>query len=115
MIAFVIIDFISIPQGNAGGHIAHLGGVLYGVLSQFFYRNYSQKNRFRKNINDSKKKKKYASSYEYAQRPMTDEEFNVRKVKEQKKIDEILDKISKNGYNALTKEEKDFLFNYSKK
>jgi len=33
----------------------------------------------------------------------------------QRKIDEILDKISKSGYETLTKEEKDFLFSIGKK
>jgi len=32
----------------------------------------------------------------------------------QKKIDEILDKINKSGYDSLTKEEKDFLFKAGK-
>ena len=31
-IAFVIIDLLSIPASNAGGHIAHLGGALFGYL-----------------------------------------------------------------------------------
>jgi hypothetical protein len=35
-------------------------------------------------------------------------------VEKQKKIDRILDKISKSGYESLSKEEKDFLFNASK-
>ena len=30
-IASVFIDIISIPKGNAGGHIAHLGGALIGM------------------------------------------------------------------------------------
>ena len=34
---------------------------------------------------------------------------------EQQRVDEILDKIARSGYDSLTKEEKDFLFNYSKK
>ena len=28
----VVLDILSIPSGNAGGHIAHLGGALYGYL-----------------------------------------------------------------------------------
>jgi hypothetical protein len=32
----------------------------------------------------------------------------------QKKIDAILDKISKSGYDSLTKEEKDYLFRAGK-
>ena len=34
---------------------------------------------------------------------------------DQEKVDEILDKIARSGYDSLTKDEKDFLFNYSKK
>jgi hypothetical protein len=39
-------------------------------------------------------------------------EFN--KFNNQKKIDVILDKISKSGYESLTKEEKEFLFKAGK-
>ena len=43
---------------------------------------------------------------------MSDEEYNRRKVMEQKRIDAILDKISKSGYENLTREEKEILFKY---
>ncbi|MDL2326846.1 rhomboid family intramembrane serine protease [Bacteroidales bacterium OttesenSCG-928-A14] len=119
MIFFVILDVLSIQSiqdGNAGGHIAHLGGVLYGCLSQYAYRSKSS-TRKKVDFKAKKKKEKYASSapHDAHWRPMTDEEYNTQKVQEQQKIDQILDKISKNGYDALSKEEKDFLFNYSKK
>lgn len=48
-------------------------------------------------------------------KPLTDEEYNKRKVLKQKKIDSILDKISRSGYDSLTKEEKELLFSNSKK
>ena len=41
---------------------------------------------------------------------MTDEEYNSQRAEKQKKIDEILDKIAKKGYDSLSKEEKEFLF-----
>ena len=44
----------------------------------------------------------------------TDEEYNVDKKKRQEIIDLILDKISKSGYDSLTKAEKEFLFDQSK-
>jgi hypothetical protein len=47
-------------------------------------------------------------------RPLSDEDFNSSKAARQKRIDDILDKISKGGYESLTKEEKDFLIRYSK-
>jgi hypothetical protein len=44
----------------------------------------------------------------------TDYDFNAEKKARQEKTDAILDKISKSGYESLTKAEKDFLFNQSK-
>lgn len=109
-IFFFIIDFISIPNGNAGGHIAHIGGALYGALSVLFYVKFGLKfPNFKKN---EKKKVKYATAtnYSYHEKPLSDEEYNARKVQNQKRIDIILDKISQNGYESLSKEEKEFLF-----
>ena len=43
----------------------------------------------------------------------TDWDYNARKQKEQEEIDRILDKIRKSGYDSLTKEEKQRLFDQS--
>jgi hypothetical protein len=45
---------------------------------------------------------------------LTDDEFRANKKERQEKLDAILDKISKKGYDALSKDEKDFLFQQSK-
>ena len=45
----------------------------------------------------------------------TDEDYNYEKKVQQQQMDEILDKISKSGYESLTKEEKDLLFRISNK
>lgn len=58
-----------------------------------------------------KEKNRHKTTYSKGQ---SDEEFNERKLSKQKQIDAILDKISKRGYESLTKEEKEFLFNSSK-
>jgi hypothetical protein len=42
-------------------------------------------------------------------------EYNKIKAQHQAKINSILDKISKGGYDSLTKEEKEALFNESQK
>lgn len=47
-----------------------------------------------------------------SRRPLNDEQFNELKSKKQKKMDDILDKISKNGYDNLSNHEKNFLNNY---
>jgi hypothetical protein len=43
-------------------------------------------------------------------RQETDEEYNQRQRQNQEEIDAILDKIRKSGYDSLTKEEKQKLF-----
>ena len=49
----------------------------------------------------------------HSERPVTDDQFNEAKARKEKRLDAILDKISKHGYDNLTKEEKDFLFRQS--
>lgn len=112
---FIAIDLMSIPKGNAGGHIAHIGGVLLGLLYILFYKLYTKysDDTFFSTATPKRKKKYYVS--QESGRPISDEDFNERKVAEQQRIDAILDKISASGYASLTEEEKDFLFHYSNK
>ena len=48
-------------------------------------------------------------------RKISDEEYNYNKKMEQDTIDKILDKISKSGYDSLSKTEKEILFKASGK
>lgn len=112
---FVLMDLLSIPASNAGGHIAHLGGALFGFLYVWcgkkgtfdFLR--QRHDRPKKNLRFTRESKKKASQH---QRPVSDEEYNKRRHDDQKRVDAILDKISRSGYESLSKEEKAFLFNY---
>lgn len=45
----------------------------------------------------------------------TDREYNLRRRKEQERIDEILDKVRRSGYASLTEEEKKDLFNHTRR
>jgi membrane associated rhomboid family serine protease len=92
-------------------HFAHLGGMLFGF---FLILHWNKGNRFFKFKMPSFKKKrnhKYtiSSNYQYA-RPLSDEDYNYQKKQKEEKTNHILDKISKDGYESLSKEEKDFLF-----
>lgn len=112
-VAFVIIDIVSIPKGNAGGHISHIGGFLFGLIYiAIMSKKFNSKWIFKRK--EKEKRTKYYVSEESG-RPLSDEEYNARKHAEKLRIDAILDKISQYGYDALSKEEKDFLFHYSKK
>jgi hypothetical protein len=118
---FLISDLISLGTNDGVAHFAHLGGAIFGALS---IRNIASKNNIMvvlQNWGDtivnsisslfksSPKKPKRSNP-----RMKTDEEYNLEKKSKQEKIDQILDKISKSGYESLTRQEKDFLFNQSK-
>ena len=111
-IALVLIDIIQIPSGNAGGNLAHLGGSLFG----FIYANQLKKG------NDIGLffEKFLFSFYNFFKKPVRlktvhkNKITNQTSIDKQKRVDDILDKISNSGYDSLSKEEKDFLFKIGK-
>jgi membrane associated rhomboid family serine protease len=120
-IALFVIDFFMIRSSNSGGHIAHIGGALWGFAFAYYYRRGKDIGKMfhidlKKFVKPFMKEKKKPFKNVYSnERPMTDEEYNKARAQQEKKIDEILDKISKSGYESLTTEEKDMLFNSSNK
>ena len=115
-IASVFIDIMSIPNGNAGGHIAHLGGAISGI---YFIQQWKKGRDITQGLEqvidailDLFKKKQLKTVYK---RPKTDDEFRFEKAERSLKIDTILDKIAKSGYDSLNKKEKEYLFKNSKK
>lgn len=116
----VAIDVLSLGSGNAGGHIAHLGGALYGYLfavnfkkdvdiSSFFVGIIDAFSRLVSRIFSSKPKMKVHRGGNAA-RNMDDRQYNASKKADQDRINKILDKISNSGYDSLSKEEKEILF-----
>ncbi len=113
----VALDVLSIPKGNAGGHIAHLGGALFGYL---YIKQLQKGNDYSIGFtawlnslsNLFKPKSKLKTVHK---RPKTDKQFNTEKSAQQKAVDLVLEKISKSGYESLSKEEKATLFSASKK
>ena len=113
-VLFFVFDVIQIPYGNSGGHIAHIGGAILGFLYarnlikgrdigfsfekiwKFFLKR-NKSNLRKESFQDKTLKSKKFVNYE-----------------KQKKVDEILDKINKSGYESLSDEEKDFLIHYGK-
>jgi membrane associated rhomboid family serine protease len=118
----IVLDVLMIRSANSGGHLAHLGGALWGFFFVTMLRNgkditgwfskISIKNLVKPFHKSGKShfKKVYTNP-----RSMKDEEYNLQKKQNQARIDEILDKISRSGYEALSKEEKEILFRTSNK
>jgi membrane associated rhomboid family serine protease len=122
-IILFIFDFFAIPGDNSGGHIAHIGGALWGFVYVLVAKNRSG-NLFSGNLPGwlknmvsifSRSGNKTASFSKNGSRPLTDEEYNLQKKEHQQRIDEILEKISKGGYESLSKSEKEILFKSSRK
>lgn len=109
---FILLDVIQLAGNNGGGHFAHLGGALFGFLyvSQASNKKLDIFGAFSKPFKTKKSPLKtvYKSKRKPAPTPK-----HVKSDK-QEKIDTILDKISKSGYDTLTKEEKEFLFKQRK-
>jgi membrane associated rhomboid family serine protease len=108
----VVLDVLSIAGTNAGGHIAHLGGAIFGYLYISQYRKGRNITRGFDNLMDRifslfKPKPRFRVTYK---KPQTDIEYNKEKVKKQEQVDRILEKIAQHGYDSLTKEEKEILF-----
>lgn len=125
---YIVLSFSQTVGANAGGEWAHLAGAAMGYIyiKQIqkgqdlgrwihqiigFLRSFSKKSSKIKVTHRSKQKKKTKAATKT--NPTTSPLNNPNP--EQDEIDTILDKISQKGYESLTKEEKQKLFNASKK
>lgn len=122
-IVFLVLDLIQLPLENTGGHLSHLGGALFGfiyikalqngtdlasgfnAILDWFITIFSP----RKSTPFTKVHRNPKSA-----KPAKTTGKIVTKDKTQQQIDEILDKISKSGYDSLTADEKEFLFKAGK-
>jgi membrane associated rhomboid family serine protease len=108
-----IMDF----SVNSGGKLAHIGGAFFGY---FYTLNLRQGKDIGTGFNKVidllvtifKPRKKLKVTHK---KPATEYEYNKSKSEHQARINTILDKISKGGYDSLTREEKETLFKESQK
>ena len=106
----LVIDLLAMTSDNAGGHIAHIGGALFGMWFASRIRNgkdlTAPMNRLIDwFVNLGKRKPKMRVTYKR----------NARKHQELVDLDTILDKLKRSGYESLSAEEKKRLFDASKK
>lgn len=126
VVFYVVVEAFSAisSPGDGVAHMAHLGGMLCGFLLIRHWRKHpgnfdatvgqdffnGMKQRF-----DRMKKEHHAKmNVKQPQHENKDWEYNARKRANQERIDEILDKIRRSGYDSLTKEEKRELFDSTK-
>jgi membrane associated rhomboid family serine protease len=108
-----VMDFST----NSGGKLAHIGGAFWGYFYTLNLRSGNDIGKWFNKILDFfvtlfKPRKKLKVTHK---KVATEFEYNKIKADHQKDINSILDKISKGGYDSLTKEEKETLFRESQK
>jgi len=134
VIGYAAIELFSamMTSGDGVAHVAHLGGMVFGFFMIRYWRKQangyggsSARDAFEK-LRDTLGGKRHRQNFTYTrndsyqsresyQDHQQDWDYNARKKATQVEIDRILDKIRKSGYDSLTKEEKQTLFDQSKK
>lgn len=117
---FFVVDFFALDSAdNVGGRVAHIGGAVLGYLFATQYRKGKDITRwvtkmidYLANISKPKSKPKMKVKFKKRDAEYT---YNERKNNDQEILDHILDKIKASGYASLTKDEKQRLFEASKK
>tara|TARA_Y100000385_G_scaffold137585_1_gene142970 strand:- start:4 stop:873 length:870 start_codon:yes stop_codon:yes gene_type:complete len=120
-LVMVLLDLFQLPSSdNAGGLIAHMGGAIFGYVYAIHLKKGNDIGIWFENFMDllvnlfkSNKYKHFKQVHKTKQSAPKNTKRNPT-TNHQIKIDRILDKIGKSGYDSLTKAEKDFLFKAGK-
>ncbi len=121
-LVILVIDLMQIRMDNSGGHIAHLAGAFFGFVYIKLLENgtdlskiVSKTINFFVNLFSKSTASPLKTVHKNYKKPIEKTVSRIiTKDKKQQQIDEILDKISRSGYDCLTKEEKEFLFQSGK-
>ena len=130
VLLYVAFEFVSAlgSSGDGVAHTAHLGGMLFGFLMIRYWNHHpgqrfdrSRGQQFFEGLKRNFERRQGGGSRQADMHvepgkgtKEDDMEYNARKKARQDEIDAILDKIRKSGYDSLTKEEKQKLFDASK-
>ena len=130
VLILVLLDLVGIAnQSNTGGHAAHIGGFAMGCL--FVYRlrdgkdmsepinglldrimGWFSPSRPQRKMVGRKKQPAFKTTFSAGKGSSASDSTDLSF---QERLDAILDKIKEKGYENLTQEEKDFLFDASKR
>jgi len=114
---YVAIDLSAVAQGPAAATIAHVGGAAAGFVFVKMLKNNMDGSEWMNNFynwfinlfNPNKKIRKNSIKERVFYSTGTRSPYQKTSNVTEKRVDEILDKISQQGYSALTKEERDIL------
>ena len=133
VVGYAVIELLSAISQNGDGvaHMAHLGGMLVGLLLLMYWRGggskgsrggYSNYDRgsnswdnFRSWFSSLWGKKEPHIDVTYGGRYSQEAAYRQQKKEQEEELNRILDKVKKNGYDGLTPEEKKRLFDITRK
>jgi membrane associated rhomboid family serine protease len=125
VVVMIVMDVLSLNGSNAGGSIAHLGGSVAGLVFGLTLRRQIDITRWINPLLDGltnlfKPRPKMKVTYQRSKSEKAnttadvDQAYRDRRKSEMDRLDSILDKIKKSGYDSLSAQEKQFLFETSK-
>lgn len=115
---YVGLDLLNVGRLDGVAHFAHLGGAAWGYYAGSQLRKGKDVSLWFDKIIDNltglftRKPKMKVSYSSKAKPPRNDYDYNAKKQSDQQKLNAILDKIKRGGYEALSKKEKEFLNNF---
>jgi membrane associated rhomboid family serine protease len=121
---YMLLELLSVGSHTGVAHLAHLGGGLIGFVYLILSRNniydlfrYNKTPRVTSQRPTNIYSNRFSDKYSRSNEDISDAEYYTRSDEaiSQEVIDEILDKIGRDGYESLTEEEKRILFDASRK
>lgn len=113
----IVIYVIGISSSNSGGNLAHLGGAFWGMIYVMQHRKGKDLSKGINQVVDQLAKllkPKQHIKITHRKNSSNDIEYNKNKNLQKDEINQVLEKISKSGYDSLTKKEKELLFKMGK-
>lgn len=123
-LALAVLIISSMSPHNMGGSVCHVGGALWGVIYGLSERKGKDITRWWERLSDfvvnlfkPKPRMKVHQGERRAWKADREKEmdYKAREKEREERIDAILDKMRKSGYNGLSEEEKRYLFEAGKK
>lgn len=105
---FVLTTLVDIST-NTGGKISHMGGAAFGLVYAYYLKKGTDFLNF-SFLTKKRSKLKVVSNNQSYTKPVETNYLN-----DEQKMNQLLEKISKSGYDSLTRSEKDELFKLSQK
>lgn len=111
----LFFDLLGVASNvNAGGHVGHLGGTLFGFFFVYLLRSGTDLSNFKGIFTEKSKKKTSPLRVEYRAKPIDKKNEPSSMLSKEEEVNKILEKIKRQGFDSLSETEKEILQEASK-